>query len=385
MKYKYMSSIVVCSAVLLISLGSIIIPDKEVSELEGRTLETIPLDINQESIEGMLSGDYFSKWDTYFSDHILGRNYFVNTYNKIQKLLNKKRINDVYLGADDYLFSLSEYKVKTEEELEKRAQFFNNLASTYNDSQLYVVNLPNKYIVYEDKIPIRGYRSQIKGEFAKLAKEFNENIMVLDLEKTLLNTNQYFYKTDHHWNMKGVYEGYSQMIRQLQTKFPEIPSIVDEDEFNVEKYPDCFVGSDGRKIGQLLNFKEEIEVWNHPSYEDINVKINDKDSSFYHYNRLNEDFFNNDYTIYMGGDNGIEVINNSNINNDLSLVLIGDSMSNPLIPLLSLHFKTIYSYDMRHYQGNILEDLNYLNPDIITLIGLTPNMMQSYSEVFRLN
>ena len=167
---------------------------------------------------------------------------------------------------------LSEYKVKTEEELEKRAQFFNNLASTYNDSQLYVVNLPNKYIVYEDKIPIRGYRSQIKGEFAKLAKEFNENIMVLDLEKTLLNTNQYFYKTDHHWNMKGVYEGYSQMIRQLQTKFPEIPSIVDEDEFNVEKYPDCFVGSDGRKIGQLLNFKEEIEVWNHPSYEDINVK-----------------------------------------------------------------------------------------------------------------
>ena len=46
----------------------------------------------------------------------------------------------------------------------------------------------------------------------------------------------------------------------------------------------------------------------------------------------------------MGGDNGIEVINNSNINNDLSLVLIGDSMSNPLIPLLSLHFKTIYSY-----------------------------------------
>ena len=76
MKYKYMSSIVVCSAVLLISLGSIIIPDKEVSELEGRTLETIPLDINQESIEGMLSGDYFSKWDTYFSDHILGAQLF---------------------------------------------------------------------------------------------------------------------------------------------------------------------------------------------------------------------------------------------------------------------------------------------------------------------
>ncbi|MBQ8992833.1 MAG: hypothetical protein IJ085_01680, partial [Turicibacter sp.] len=114
------------------------------------------------------------------------------------------------------------------------------------------------------------------------------------------------------------------------------------------------------------------------------VKINDKDSSFYHYNRLSEDFFNNDYTVYMGGDNALEVITNPNVDNDLSLVLIGDSMSNPLIPLLSLHFKTIYSYDMRHYEGDILADLKQLNPDIITLIGLTPNMMQSYSEVFKL-
>lgn len=384
MKYKYMSSIVVCSAVLLISFGSIIIPDKEVSELEGRTLETIPLDINQESIEGMLSGDYFSKWDTYFSDHILGRNYFVNTYNKIQKLLNKKRINDVYLGSDDYLFSLSEYKVKTQEELQIRAQFFNNLSKTYYNSQLYVVNLPDKYVVYEDKIPIQGYHSQNKGEFTKLSDEFNQEIMVLNLEKTLTSNNQYFYRTDHHWNMKGVYEGYSQMIRQLQTKFPEIPSIVDEGEFNVEKYPDCFVGSDGRKIGQLLNFKEEIEVWNHPDYEDISVEINGEESSFYHHQYISEDFFNNDYGVYMGGDNGIEIITNPNVDNELSLVLIGDSMSNPLIPLLSLHFRTIYSYDMRHYKESILADLDRLNPDIIMLIALTPEIMQEY-QIFKLN
>ena len=39
---------------------------------------------------------------------------------------------------------------------------------------------------------------------------------------------------------------------------------------------------------------------------------------------------------------------------------------------------------MRHYEGDILADLNDINPDIITLIGLTPNMMQSYSEVFKL-
>ena len=384
MKYKYMSSIVVCSSFLFISLGSIITPDQEVSELEGRTLETIPLQIESEDLKGVLDGAYFSKWDTYFSDHILGRNYFVSTYNQVQKLLNKRRINDVYLGEDDYLFSLSEYKVKTQEELQTRAQFFNDLASTYQDSQLYVVNLPNKYIVNEDKIPIEGYHSQIKGEFARLANEFDEEVMVLDLEKTLLNTNEYFYKTDHHWNMNGVYEGYSQMIRQLQSKFPQIPSVIDKSEFNIETYPHCFVGSDGRKVGQLVNFQEDIEVWNHPDYENISVKINDKDSSFYHYNRLSEDFFNNDYTVYMGGDNALEVITNPNVDNDLSLVLIGDSMSNPLIPLLSLHFKTIYSYDMRHYKGDIMADLNDINPDIITLIGLTPNMMQSYSEVFKL-
>ncbi|WP_343288385.1 DHHW family protein [Turicibacter bilis] len=431
MRYKYFSSIIICSMIIFISLSSIVTPDKEVSELEGRTLEVIPLpsfirdlfkndsenilkatqdnttneqsrtddlEVKRENaatdqlesnirfyLKGILNGDYFNRWDKYFSDHIVGRDYFVSIYTQIQKMLNKNYINGVYFGKDDYLFSLPTYSQKTEEELEIRAQFFNELANKYNSSQLYLVNLPNKHTVYEEKNPISGFISPYNGEFSRMVSKLDKNILVLDMEQYLTSDASYFYKTDHHWNMNGAYTGYSYIINQLRTKFSQIPEVIDKGDFQIEKYKSCFVGSDGRKVGQLVDFKEDIEIWNHEAYSEMVIEINGKRSSFYHLDNIDERSFNNDYLVYMDGNNSLEIITNNDINNDLSLVLIGDSMSNPLIPLLSLHFKNIYSYDMRHYKGDVAADLQNLNPDIIMLISLNPNIVSSDSDIININ
>lgn len=435
MKYKYLSTIIICVTVLIISVGSILTPDQEVSEIEGRKLELIPLpsfvremfntnvtnekvskistnakdtnstEINEEQSEegqssdnqsttiptennimtyvtGILNGDYFNRWDTYFSDHILGRNIFVNLYSFIQTNLKKEHINGVYFGNEGYLFTLPDYITLTNNEIQQRANYYNEFAQNYKNSQIYAINLPNKYTVYEDKLPIKDYKSPLKGEFARLAQGFSDNIVVLDLEKVLLGSKSYFLKTDHHWNMEGVYQGYINIIDKIREQFPEIRVAYDRNEFQIEEYEKCFIGSDGRKVVRLIEESDDIMIWTHELFNDILVEINNKESQFYHFSNLKEGIGNHSYGVYMNGDNGIEVITNPNVNNDSSLVLIGDSMSNPLIPLLSLHFKSIYSYDMRYYQENLLDELNSLNPDIIMLISLTPNFMDENSEIF---
>lgn len=435
MKYKYFSTIIICVTVLIILIGSILTPDQQVSEIEGRKLELIPLPafiremfnnnvtnekedeistdvvdmnstkiteeqseggensdnlstppLNENNIKtyvmGILNGDYFNRWDTYFSDHILGRNIFVNLYSFIQKSLKKEYINGVYFGDDGYLFTLPDYIPLTDNEVQQRVNYYNKFAQKYKNSHIYAINLPNKYTVYEDKLPINDYKSPLKGEFSRLAQGFSNDIEVLDLEKVFSDSKSYFLKTDHHWNMEGVYQGYINIIDKIREQFPEIPIAYDSNEFEIEEYERCFIGSDGRRVVRLVEESDNVMIWTHELFNEISVEIDNRESQFYHYSNLEGGVGKHCYGVYMNGDNGIEVITNPNVNNDLSLALIGDSMSNPLIPLLSLHFKSIYSYDMRHYQNNLLDELNSLNPDIIMLISLTPNFMDENSEIF---
>ncbi len=407
MKYKYLSTIFISLTIVLISILSVMTPDREVSELEGRKLQIIPpsikeilienqsidyegkgLSILEEesfSVEGILNGQYFSKWDSYFSDHILGRDYFVSIYSDIQQLFNRKQINDIYFGDDQFLFSLSDYNLKSDEELKGRAMYFNDIAKYYNQSQVYLVNLPEKYTVYEAKMPINNFHSPLKDEFYKLTHEIDENIEVIDMEQVLRGEEIYYYKTDHHWNMNGTYVGYATIINEIRKKFPDVPSAINRDEFKIERFDNYFVGSDGRRVGQLVDYQEDIELWRHSAQDDLVITIDGEAGKLYSTGYLSDTKFNNDYGVYMGGDNQVEIIYNNSIDNDLSIAIFGDSMSNPLVPLLCLNFKTVYSYDMRHYDGDIREELDQINPDILMFIGLTPNFLNEDAKIFNLD
>lgn len=174
MKYRYISSVFIIVSVILITTITIITPDKEVSLLEGRSLEIIPIpefirnkfssndkvnsDIennetsseeenndnvvllssasdnkNDETesaaqvyIKQILNGEYFERWDTYFSDHIVGRDYIVSSYMKIQEAKNSKHINGVYIGKNGMLFSKSELE-GDEKHIKKEQIFLMNL------------------------------------------------------------------------------------------------------------------------------------------------------------------------------------------------------------------------------------------------------------------
>lgn len=220
---------------------SILEGDKEVSILEGRSLEVIPLpsiirnifveekdeeatekvtednkeenNIIQENnsadkdiksnikvyITGILNGDYFKRWDNYFSDHIYGRDYIVKTYMGIQNKLDKKYINGVFIGSNDFLFSSENVKY-SEEDIKNRNYYFEKIYEDLDNKPLYLSIVPSKSMIEGENYPIEGYKASFNYYIDSFINN-NENLNIVDLRKDLISENNLYYKTDHHMNM----------------------------------------------------------------------------------------------------------------------------------------------------------------------------------------
>ncbi|MGL4873803.1 MAG: DHHW family protein [Clostridium sp.] len=371
MKYKYITSIV--SLVILFSLGSLslIKEDNVYSEAEGRKLKMIPEKEEIEEYEEKIgTGKIQSEWDTYFSDQMVGRSYMVNAYTKMQKTIGKKKINDVYLADNGYLISKSTVEETDKKTLIEKANYYDEMSKRFERGKMYLVNVPHKIMVHEEEVPIVGYEEK-GNEYMDILFSNVKKAETIDLRDIFKKEDSNYYKTDHHLNMNGVYDSYKYIINSLSKDFKEIEKPLAKKEFKIKKYENYFLGSDGRKVNSIAEELEDIEIYNHKIIDEYKTNIKE----IYREEKLTKDKLNNDYTVYLGGDNPKVEIENKNAKNNLKIAIIGDSIDNPLVPLIGMHFNKTYNYDLRHYKGNIIEEINNKEVDVVILIALSNNFI----------
>lgn len=429
MKYRYITSVFIIVSVILVATITIILPDKEVSILEGRTLEMIPLpefirdkfssndkvndvveneevnyqeddsnkvlltnktlvsNVETESatqvyIKQILNGKYFQRWDAYFSDHIVGRDYIVSSYMKIQEIKNSKFINNVYMGKNGMLFSAGTLEC-TDKEIQKSINKFNDFAKEIDVESVFLGVIPGKGIIEKENFPINKNNESQEEIIYKFEDGLDkESINVIKFDD-LSDKHNVFYKTDHHLNSKGIYLAYKDVVEAINSKF-EIGKPLNEDMFNIETFENCYIGADGRKVGYLVKELDDITIY---SPKDINYKAYDSgvEYNLIDKSQISKDRFNNDYLVFMGGDKSRVIIENEDSENDLRILTIGDSMDNPIIPMLVPHFKSIYSFDLRYNNIDIIKEINDIKPDIVLLLGLPGGYLKDDSKIFRLN
>ena len=164
----------------------------------------------------------------------------------------------------------------------------------------------------------------------------------------------WFYQTDHHWNYKGSYQGYLDIVHMI---FGPNESVLQPARTRV--FRDIFFnGSYSKRINQLLS-DERFTVYRFNDLPDYKAKTNRKTIRYYgHANTYykgrysRKDLFNH-YANFYGGDFG-EVIISTNQAKKPNLLIFSNSFDNAILLLLSNHFNNIYSIDLRHYE----EDLN---------------------------
>ena len=178
---------------------------------------------------------------------------------------------------------------------------------------------------------------------------------------------KYFYKTDHHWNYKGSYKAYSELVSILTADEP----LKYNDELCIN---DNFSGSKANFSGASYFFKEKFCVYffDFPKFDIyINGELEDYGNQV---DYISGSFDSVSYASFYGSDDG-EIIFDSHRQEKDNILVIGESYDNAILKLLASHFNKTYSVDLRNYTRETGKKFNYSkyisdnNIDKVLLIG----------------
>ena len=189
----------------------------------------------------------------------------------------------------------------------------------------------------------------------------------------------WFYKTDHHWNTEAGLEATRLIVERLNADFGcgLDASRLDDELFERTVYPHCFVGENGLAtlgpFGTIEDFtviKPKYDVDLHYVSPDIGV---DRTGGF---DIMLEDFRLEDrsflgartrYYYYLDGNhNKIELTNNDVEKGDI--LLVKDSFSTVVTPFLAMASHHVTAWDMRE-DPHIFEYIEE-HPEIETVVVL---------------
>ena len=158
----------------------------------------------------------------------------------------------------------------------------------------------------------------------------------------------FYFKTDHHWNCYGAYEGYRELMSLLGLEEELLKPV------EVADNPLWWSGSKAAAIG-FREYKEVFPVCKY-EYPPMEIFVNGEPTEEL---EPQEAFFSGEmesisYGDYYGGIEG-EVILDTNRPERKNILLLGDSFDNAIRKLTASHFNRTFSVDVRTYEEDMGE------------------------------
>lgn len=367
---------------LLIGVSMLIKPQNEESKLEKRGLATV----NGLSFSQVLDGTFLSETDTVLKDQFYFRDHLLQEYYKFKIFLNK-----VILGSD----SKSGIQYLNDNVIELNGEYLINNILTYDEELMNAAaskgyNLNEIDIMFPDvktyvymptrieeilDIPsnnLENYGSEYRNQYLI---NLNENITVsyLELDSVTQHT-EYYYKSDFHWNHKGAYRGYSDIINMIRNDYDiDKPRNIKE-EIN---YPYEFHGNVSSEIGMLGSpdtisdyilegigeYKRYVNgVEKYQTDIKNNYKINGNNSMY------------SDYDVYFGA-NDFERIYDFDQRDKPNVLVFCDSYFNVIQEWFSSHFNKTVIIDLRaNEEFHIKDYVDKYDIDIILVCQMYKNL-----------
>lgn len=216
----------------------------EISVQENRTLAKYTPLIEKSKINYSF-GKNFEGW---FNDRFFGRKFFIDMNSAINLFINKKITSDAAMqGKDNWLFtkrwkSVETYQNKylfSDEELSKIKEKVERLQAwlAKQNTKFYIMLIPDKERVYAEFYP-DGYEKINDISKIEQVSEFIKNNttvpVIYPFEALVRSKNDHilYYKTGTHWNHRGAYVAYQELLKRLQKDFPSL-KMMKESDFNI--------------------------------------------------------------------------------------------------------------------------------------------------------
>ncbi|MFC5406836.1 DHHW family protein [Cohnella soli] len=361
--------IVVFAAIIFgFAIASAISPDKDISITENRTLSRLPA-VN---LEAVASRQFFEKMNQYFNDQIALRNEMVNLYQGQMNsrllnpdLLHSRVVSNLVVVDNKWILPMTDKVVHKNRIDESTAKLI--AAVKYAEGQgteTHFIFNPSRtkslMHLYPAHLQTDAY-AQSKAYFlSKLAN----NVDVLNIGNkfdtfTDAELEQLYLETDHHWNIKGAFAAYQEMISQLSDKSPQFEGkpLTLSDIRVTALSSGRFEGSYNVQMNFAINPKTADRTMIYEPklpFAFQNFEVIGKDGSqtvksfddFYGFKSERRTYA---YGTIYGGDQRKIVYDNPKASNSLNVLLLKDSFMNPLTPYLAQHFRKLTVYDNRYY------------------------------------
>lgn len=219
-------------AILMPGLATLAGVDREIIRGENRALAPFPrLALDRESLAAFPEG-----FTRYFEDHFAFRARMVEWQGRVRlEYLRSSPQSTVINGKDGWLFyagdgSMDDYISATPFSTQELEVWRTTLQDTQDwlesrgITYLFVL-APDKHAIYQEMMPDDIRRLHNEWRYDRLAQYLRDRSTVhtLDLGPVLIaakGRERIFHLTDTHWNDRGAYVAYEQIMRQLNAMRP---------------------------------------------------------------------------------------------------------------------------------------------------------------------
>ncbi|MGF7058510.1 DHHW family protein [Brassicibacter mesophilus] len=342
-------------------LMNILCPDKKFSITENRNLAKKP------TVEDIVNSTYASKFEKYYTDQFVFREKMI-CFNRMSEMkLNKSMVGNYYLGEDNWILGMFP-KILTPDNIDNYSDAINSLSqlSQGMGKDVYFTLTPHKTNMLKHLYPkYVDNMNNININKDNFKSNLNSNFIIfLDIDEYMLSKfsekerERLYFKTDHHWNGVGAFEGFKLMAQKMELG---VSSEKLEDHFSKYKTKVCsdknFIGSYNRNIDMLVKEREYLsyiyleggkyEYFLNNGKKDEKVKEEDVIATL-----RNKDKWDYGGAYIRGAQCNMLKIRNKNSLTDKKILVFRDSYQAPTTLLLADLFNEVQLVDPRNI-GNI--------------------------------
>lgn len=203
---------------------------------------------------GKINYNFGLDFENWFNDHFNQREFFIDLHSKISRLLDRKLKNSTAMaGKENWLFTKRWKSVDTfqnknlysDDELKIIKQNLEdvNKWAKANGIKFYLFLTPDKERIYPEFYPSEYEKVRELSRIQQTYDFIKQNVnvpVVYPYEELVAAKNEHvlYYKTGTHWNHRGAFVGYNQLMKKIQNDFPSL-YIMKEKDFDLKWMKDA--------------------------------------------------------------------------------------------------------------------------------------------------
>ena len=377
MKQKKIANIVLVlafagflAAAMVITLGK---PQGGWSYYENRTLAQM----EELTPQTLWDGTFANSVEPTLQDHAAGRNTLLKLSAWMDMELFHRPVVNQVIPAEGMLLSWNPYETPDPKLIQQQADAMAGQLGALRDvvesygGKFYYVAVPGQYTYFEETHPdfLNNRATYTDLEIPAFQQAMEEQgVTLIEMGEILAqqgNPPEYYSTVDYHYTFGGAYATYLAILERINQDFDHSLTVLDEDSLVRETLPNPYLGSRARKVFGLWETDEKLEIGLPSQPIPFSRTDNGQEVPATVYTLPGNDTDEVAYAAYMGGDIAETVIDTGR--DELpSLLIYGDSFTNPVEGLMYYSFDEMRTVDLRHYKDMTLADYIALyQPDVV--------------------